>query len=260
MKALMMVMALLSLSSINAQIVTDSSRFVKVLTFNIYHGETMKGDFDLDLIAKVINSVNPDLVALQEVDFKTNRVRKMDLTTELGKRTQLASVFGKAMLFDDGEYGVGILSKFSFVSTQNKPFAFYEGREPRTALESNVVLKSGDTIRFVCTHLDHSRDETMRINQALQINDRYSKDYRPTILAGDLNAKPISKAMKVLYNEWEQSFAVNTPTAPAVNPRVKIDYIMFRPANRWRVVDAYVVDEQVASDHRPVVVILEIKK
>ena len=47
----------------------DSSKIVKVLTFNILHGATTKGDFDLDAIAKVIIDANPDFVALQEVDF-----------------------------------------------------------------------------------------------------------------------------------------------------------------------------------------------
>ena len=30
----------------------DSSKIVKVLSFNILHGKTMKGDFNLDIIAK----------------------------------------------------------------------------------------------------------------------------------------------------------------------------------------------------------------
>ena len=48
----------------------------------------MKGNFDLDLIAKVIVDTDPDFVALQEVDYKTNRSNKYDLVTELGWRTK----------------------------------------------------------------------------------------------------------------------------------------------------------------------------
>ena len=76
----------------------------------------MRGDFDLDLIANVIKSVNPDLVAMQEVDFNTNRVKKMDLPVELALRTGLTPLFGKAMKFDSGEYGEGVLSRYSFTS------------------------------------------------------------------------------------------------------------------------------------------------
>ncbi|MDH5380897.1 MAG: hypothetical protein OEW75_08595, partial [Cyclobacteriaceae bacterium] len=83
-----------------AQIITDSSRIVRILSFNILHGATTQGDFNLDVIADVINNSNPDFVALQEVDYKTNRAKKYDLVTELGWRTKMSPLFGRAMYFD----------------------------------------------------------------------------------------------------------------------------------------------------------------
>lgn len=244
--------------NVGAQSAIDSSRIVRVLTFNVYHGETMKGDFDLDLIAKVIKSVNPDLVALQEVDFFTNRVGKIDLATELGYRTGLAPIFGQAMPYDGGGYGEGVLSKYSFLATQNHPLPAQEGKEPRAALEVMVRLKSGDTIRFVGTHLDHTRDHTDRVNQAKKINEVFSKNDVPTILAGDLNAKPESEVMNIFYEQWTKSFSEDIPTIPSSNPKAKIDYILFKPANRWRVLETQVIDEKVASDHCPVLSVLEL--
>ena len=65
---------LISISSnLFSQTKIDSSKIVKVLSFNILHGATTKGDFNLDAIAKVIIDTKPDFVALQEVDFQTNR-------------------------------------------------------------------------------------------------------------------------------------------------------------------------------------------
>lgn len=253
----LLLMGVLSLD-INAQSSVDSSRVVRVLTFNILHGATMNNDFDLDLIANVIKSVKPDLVALQEVDFFTKRVGNIDLATELGQRTGLAPLFGQAMPYDGGGYGEGVLSRYSFLSTRNHGLAAQNGKEPRAALEVNIVLKSGDTIRFIGTHLDHTRKETDRINQAKQLNRIFTKDNRPSILAGDLNARPESKTMGILFKEWTKSFPENIPTAPSINPRSKIDYILFRPANRWRVLETIVIDEQVASDHRPVLSVLEL--
>lgn len=244
--------------NIYAQSSIDSSRVVRVLTFNIYHGATMNDDFDLDLIAKVIKSVDPDLVALQEVDFKTNRARGMDLATELGWRTGLASLFGQAMPYDGGGYGEGVLSAYSFLNTRNHALGAQQGKEPRAALEVNVILKSNDTIRFIGTHLDHTKDETDRINQAKKLNRIFTIDDHPAILAGDLNALPESKTMEILLKEWTKSFSENIPTAPAINPRVKIDYVLFRPANRWRILEIRVIDERVASDHRPVLSVLEL--
>ena len=244
-------------SNVYAQSQVDSSRVIRVLSYNILHGETLKGDFDLDRIARVIKSVKPDLVALQEVDFYTNRVGNIDLATELGLRTGLAPLFGKAMPYDGGEYGEGILSRYSFLSTRNHALSAQQGKEPRAALEINVIIKSGDTIRFVGTHLDHT-GETDRLTQAMEINQLLTKDHRPAILAGDLNARPESETMAVFFQEWTKSFAENIPTIPSTDPRVKIDYILFRPANRWRVLETRVIDERVASDHLPVLSVLEL--
>ncbi len=247
----------LFICQVNAQSPVDSTRIIRVLSYNILHGETLKGDFDLQLIAQVISSVNPDLVALQEVDCYTERVGGIDLATELGRRTGLAPIFGRAMYYDGGEYGEGVLSRLSFLSTRNHALSAQAGKEPRAALEVNVIIESGDTIRFVGTHLDHTGEKD-RLIQARQINQLLTGDDRPTILAGDLNAKSESETMKILFKEWTRSFSEDLPTFPSTNPKVKIDYILYRPANRWRVLESKVIEEQVASDHLPILSILEL--
>jgi endonuclease/exonuclease/phosphatase family metal-dependent hydrolase len=237
-------------------------RTLKILTFNILHGATTNGDFDLDAIAKVIISADPDLVALQEVDYKTNRARKYDLVTELGWRAKMAPIFGKAMNYDDGEYGEGILSKLSFLRTRNVPLPFSPGNEPRAALEIVTVLPSGDTIAFVGTHLDHLRDEKDRINQVKKINEVFSENKYPTILAGDLNAIPGSEPIHILEEIWMPTYDKNNPepTFPSKNPRIKIDYIMFYPRNTWKIHETKVIQDSVASDHCAYLVTLELNK
>lgn len=242
----------------DAQSKIDSSRVVRVLTYNILHGETMNGDFDQDRIARVIMSAKPDLVALQEVDRKTNRAKNLDLVTELGVRTGLLPLFGKAMDFDGGGYGEGVLSNFSFLTTENHVLPYQEGKEARAALEVNVIINSGDTIRFVGTHLDHTKEEINRITQVKRLVELFSKDSRPSILVGDLNARPDSDPMDILLTEWSRSFQEDTPTFPSADPRIKIDYVLFRPATRWKVLETKVIDEKIASDHNPVLVVLEL--
>lgn len=238
----------------------DSTKIIRVLTYNIYHGETVNAPtkFDLDLLARVINDTKPDVVALQEVDFLTNRARNLDLVTELGQRTKMAPLFGRAMKFDGGEYGEGILSRYSFLSTKNHPLVAQQGKEPRSALEINIIIKSGDTVRFVGTHLDHTRDATDRINQANQLNDLFTNNNKPTILAGDLNAVSDSDAMKILFKKWNKTYLSDIPTHPADKPTKTIDFILYRPVDRWRVIETTVIDEKFASDHLPVLSVLEL--
>lgn len=246
---------------IQAQPVQDSSRVIRVLTFNILHGATTKGDFDLDVIADVIRRVDPDLVALQEVDFKTRRAKGYDLVTELGWRTQMAPLFGRAMPYDGGEYGEGILSRWSFLATRNVALPYGPDKEPRAALEILTQLPSGDTIAFIGTHLDHTRNEADRIAQAQKINDAFRANAYPSILAGDLNAQPDSRPIQILREMWTPSYEDQEPepTFPSDQPRRKIDYIMYYPADRWEVLETEVIQDPVASDHCAYLVTLHLK-
>lgn len=234
-----------------AQTAIDSSKVVKVLSFNILHGATTKGDFNLDVIAKVIIDANPDFVALQEVDFKTNRALKYDLVTELGWRAKMAPLYARAMHYDGGEYGEGVLSKHTFLQTRNVALPYIPGDEPRAALEITTVLPSNDTISFIGTHLDHLNLETNKIMQAKEINKVFSSNRYPTILTGDLNAEPGSDTMNILESFWGASYDKEDPqpTFPSDNPTKKIDYVLFYPKYRWKVLKTEVIQDTIASDH-----------
>ncbi len=253
-------MTIFSVNTIWSQETNRSSKIVKVLSFNVLHGETTKADFDLDAIARVISDADPDLVALQEVDYKTNRAKKYDLATELGWRAKMAPVFGRAMYYDNGEYGEGLLSKYTFLQFRNVALPFTPGNEPRAAIEITIRLSSGDTIAFVGTHLDHLRDEKNRVAQVNKINEVFSKNKYPTILAGDLNAEPKSTPINILENIWGSSYDKfqPKPTYPSDNPIVKIDYVMFYPKNKWKVIETRVIQDSIASDHCAYLVTLEL--
>jgi endonuclease/exonuclease/phosphatase family metal-dependent hydrolase len=237
----------------------ETNKVVKVMTFNILHGATTRGDFNLDLIAAVINIADPDLVALQEVDFKTSRARNYDLATELGLRTKMAPLFGKAMDYDGGAYGEGILSKYTFISTRNVPLPFSKGNEPRAALEAVIELPSGDTIAFIGTHLDHLKDPADRIAQATRIKQVFSGNKYPTLLSGDLNAVPGSEPMNILMEHWTPSYGDSAePTIPSDNPSHKIDYILYHPSSGWKVIDRKIICDKIASDHCAYLVTLQL--
>lgn len=223
---------------------------IKVLTFNIYHGETMNGDYNLDLIADVIKSADPDFVLLQEVDYKTNRSGKIDLATVLGCKTKMLPLFARAMYFDDGEYGDAILSKYSFIKTRNVSLPNTEGHEPRAAVEVTVELNNGDTVSVICTHLDYTEDNTNRIMQTDKIIKSFSRNKYPTLLAGDFNAQPGSVTIKKITEYWTPSYGENPePTFPSNNPQKKIDYVFYSPKNKWKVLKTKVIRDSVASDH-----------
>lgn len=246
---------------LSAQSVEKENPIVRILTFNILHGATTQGNFDLDKIAAVIQQTNPDLVALQEVDFKTNRAKQYDLATELGWRTKMAPLFGKAMDYDGGGYGEGVLTKMPILASRNILLPHSPENEPRAALEVTVELESGDTICFIGTHLDHQQASNDRIDQVNEINRVFLQNKYPTILAGDLNDTPESEAISILKKYWKDSEGENHhPTYPSKNPQRKIDYILYHPVNQWKVLKHRVICDSIASDHCAVLSVLEFIK
>lgn len=232
---------------------------IRVLTFNIYHGATMNGDYNLDLIANVIKSADPDFVLLQEVDYKTNRSKKMDLTTILGYKTKMFPLFGRAMYFDGGEYGDAILSKYSFIKTRNVLLPNTEEHEPRTALEVTVEINPYDTISVIGTHLDYTEENINRLMQTDKIIESFSGNKYPKILAGDFNAQPGSATIEKVVKYWIPSYGLTPePTFPSNNPQKKIDYVFYSPKNQWQVLNTKVIRDSVASDHCAYLVELEL--
>ncbi len=224
---------------------------LRVMSFNILHGATTRDDFNLDTIAGVINYYKPDLVALQEVDFKTKRAKEYDLPTELGIRTKMASLFARAMYYDGGEYGEAVLSKYTFVGSENLALPHLPNSEPRAALITRIKTKKGNTIQFVGTHLDHQKDETDKVMQAKAIVAHLGNTDYPTLVVGDLNAQPHSKPITIISEKFTKPNHPNAwkGTFPATGPNICIDHIMYNQPEKWQVLDYGILCENYASDH-----------
>jgi len=236
------------------------SRTLRVLTYNIHHGEGTDGILDLSRQAEIVKSVQPDLVALQEVDQGTERTGGVNQLHELARLTGMYAQFGKAMDYSGGSYGVAVLSRWPVVSTRNDPLPAFPDREPRTALTALVrVDAAGPLLQFTSTHLDQGRDEGNRLAQVSHLNALPVREGTQEILAGDMNSRPDTEVMKVLETLWTNATTADPSLSPAADgrPRFRGDYILVRPTHCWRVIESNVLDDRVASDHRPVFVVLE---
>jgi endonuclease/exonuclease/phosphatase family metal-dependent hydrolase len=231
---------------------------IRVLTYNIHHGQGMDGLFNLPRLAGVILSCHPDIVALQEVDAGTERSGQVNQLAELQRLTGMDAVFGKAMDFSGGTYGVGVLSRWPILDSENHPLPASADREPRTALTVKLRLgERGPLLRFTSTHLDQSRDPANRLAQARHLNRVLAGETIPSIVAGDMNTRTDAELMEIFDAQWTNAALNPAPEAPTGRPRLPVDRVLFRPIDRWRVVESRVVDEPLASDHRPLLVVLE---
>lgn len=236
-----------------------AGKTLRVLSYNIHHAEGTDGKLDLARIAGVIKAAEPDLVAVQEVDRNTTRTNKVDQAAELARRTGLHGEFARAIDLQGGGYGQAILSRWPLKSVKVHTLPGKKGQETRIAVEARVEPGDGrPALTFVGTHFQHD-DPAIREQQAAKVNELFGSTDNPVILAGDLNATPDSKPMKLIAEKWAFATAPDKGllTIPAPTPKRQIDYVLYRPAGRFRVVEAKVIAEPVASDHRPVLAVLE---
>ncbi len=219
---------------------------LKLMTFNIYHGETLDGEINTEIFAEIIKRENPDVVGLQEVDFYTNRSGNIDIVLELARRTGMVPLFARAMEYGGGEYGVAILSRYSIIKSTIHKLKELEGYEPRVALEVILSVKN-DTLSFLITHLDYHQNDSLRF---LQINDliEIAKNIKyPLFLLGDLNDTPESRAIKLITSVFDMDYP-NLLSFPCPHPERKIDYILKR-TKKWKLVRERVIKSDKASDH-----------
>ena len=232
---------------------------LRVLSYNIHHGEGVDHKVDLPRIAEAIKSVNPDLVALQEVDRGVRRTAGIDEPQELARLTGMEVVFEKNIRYQGGDYGNAVLSKLPIKRHKNHPLpSFYKG-EQRGVLEVEVeTTVPGQSVLFLATHLDYRPADEERLASVKFINDLVtSTEGQPALLAGDLNAKPDSTTLRGFKKLWTPVNDEELPTFPVEKPTRQIDFILFHPAECWKAVETRALDEAVASDHRGIFAVLE---
>ena len=123
-KFVVLVILLLGMASVSL----GQNKQLQIMSYNVRHCAGMDLVVDYDRTATVISQQQPDVVALQELDSMTGRSGRHDQLGELASRTGYHPVFGAAIEFNGGLYGVGILSREMPVSTKRIPLP---GEEPR---------------------------------------------------------------------------------------------------------------------------------
>jgi endonuclease/exonuclease/phosphatase family metal-dependent hydrolase len=250
----------------------DLPEVVRVVTYNIHHGAGLDGKIDLPRIAKVLLAAEPNIIALQEVDQGTRRSGGVDQPAELARLTGMEIVFGRNIDFQGGGYGTAVLTNLPIRSQKSvKLKSFYPPTAENPEQRGVQVLELGDdegpALLFFCTHLDYRPPDDERMASANTINQLVlQRSKEPAILAGDLNATPESRVIAEFAKHWKIAGSDEVPaerrpadppaTFPADNPDRCIDYVLCRPADHWEVVEVRVLDEAVASDHRPVLAVL----
>src|SRR4051812_49168782 len=86
-------------------------RELRVITYNIHHGEGTDGKIDLERIAKLLLAEKPDFVSLNEVNQGVEPPHGIDPPAEMARLTGMTAVFEKNIDYQGGKYGNAILSR-----------------------------------------------------------------------------------------------------------------------------------------------------
>lgn len=218
---------------------------VKVLSYNVKNCLGMDGVVDYRRVADVINRIDAEIVALQELDSATLRSKGVVVLDELAGLTGMHATYGASIDYQGGKYGIGFLTKEKPLGWKRIPLPGRE--EPRSLL----IIELKDMVAG-CTHF--SLNEEDRLTSAGIVGRSFGDYTKPVIIAGDFNAVPESAVIKSIENYWDVLTNTSAPTSPSNNPSKCIDYIMGlkKDGTSFKTRKTLVEQEPVASDHLPV--------
>lgn len=233
------------------------------MSYNIHHGRNDFGQVDLNAIAEVIKRSGAELIGLQEVDSVCRRSGNVDQMKVLAELTGMHYAFGKHFDYDGGSYGLGILSKHPISKVyEQRITSFSENEDDNKTLvflSADIQLNSAKTVHFATVHFDYRKDPAVRLEQSSEVAEYLRHINYPAILTGDLNAEPDKTEIRNLYKTFTGTDTSGAYTFPADQPVKKIDYVLVSKPHLKKVVSHQVINEPVASDHRPVMANIMIK-
>lgn len=254
---------------------------LRVASYNIHAGAGMDNVFDLDRQTEALRALNADVIGLQEVDVHWDaRSEWRDMATELAGRLGMQVYFAPIYDLDppaaDGprrQYGVALLSRHPILSAENHDLTRLSTQDPNPVpapapgFPEIVIRVKGLPVHVYDTHLDYRADPSVRAAQVADTRRIMAEDCDALgrcprqILTGDFNATHDSPELAPLWDTLTDAADVtglDAATYPADVPRDRIDYVT---ASRDAVeVRSAEVPDTLASDHRPLVVDLALRR
>lgn len=255
---------------------------LRIVTYNIAHGRGLQPIQGLTSrrrirsillrIAKLIEKLNPDVVALQEIDQNSSWAGGFDQLEFLREFTGFPyAVFGinnRRTGLLKLNYGNAILSRHPIAEWEN--ITFGQKRMGEKGFLFAELDVEGRRVPLVNMHL-HYRSRVQRIKQVAQVMGylntkralRHAHWATPPILCGDLNNPSHNTADATAslfeYFSLHGNYSLHPQKArtfPSPLPRRMLDFVFLPP----ECVEVYcLVVRTLLSDHRPVMVEFTLK-
>ncbi|MGN0226611.1 MAG: endonuclease/exonuclease/phosphatase family protein [Paludibacteraceae bacterium] len=224
---------------------------LRIMTYNVASG--LMGN--MQQIADYIRNKDADIVALQEVDLRTNRPETptqhgKNQMTELGYFSDLLPIFGSINNYPTGGYyGLGLLSKYPILNISNVQLPqVVDKKEPRTMIVGTWDI-NGKLLTVACTHLSlDSRNREVQMKYIRKYMRKY-KGYK--IICGDLNSTYSEGLVAKVFSNWKDALPTMQLTFHSNNPYAKYDWMLLENKSNIKILNTIVDKQCKLSDHLP---------
>lgn len=231
------------------QMLESTTRSLELMTYNIRHGVGIDDQLNLERVIETIKGVDPDIVALNEVDHRMPRSRMQKQDEIIAEKLGYYVAYGYNINFGL-KYGNALLTKYPIKSWTNHHLPSLERKitEPRGLIEAELDI-DGQDVKVFITHLSLITEE--RPEQIDFIVGKLKEISKPAILMGDFNDCPSSEQMgKISAIMQDTAGQEEYNTFSTDRPEARIDYIF---VSKDMAVGSSKTVPSDASDHLPVV-------
>ncbi|MDP5273536.1 endonuclease/exonuclease/phosphatase family protein [Chengkuizengella axinellae] len=234
---------------------------IRIMTYNIHHGEGMDKKVDLHRIANVIEESEADIIGLNEVDKHfSKRSHFQNQIYWLANRLKLKHAYSPSLSIlsknssTAREYGNAILSKYPILTKKSHTFNYVPGFVEKRSMLDTTININGKLFQFMVTHMSLNR--YFHAKQTNYIINHVCNAIYPVILLGDWNmkagSKPWNKITNQLQDVWKIKGVGSGNTYPSLRPKSRIDYIFI--SSEIKLIDTEVMNSfPSASDHLPLI-------
>jgi endonuclease/exonuclease/phosphatase family metal-dependent hydrolase len=232
---------------------------VAIASYNIHSGVGMDRRRSAARIAQVLQELDCDVYALQEVDNQPGEHEESMQLEYLSRVMEMAAVPGLRIVRHTGEYGNALLTRLPILSVHRHDLSCSRW-EPRGAVDVRLELEEGAPLRVIATHLGLSRSERRLQWLKLLATIAEAGPDVPTVLLGDMNEwyRPSATLQEAhrLFGEPPAPVAF-----PSFAPCLALTRIWVRPLQALRALQVHrSALARRASDHLPVKAVIDRNK